>query len=342
MKAGFWFCIRRILFLFDAESVHRVLLKMIRWAGCFPGRGFLRLISGTPRIETGESFECLGLRFSNRVGLAAGFDKDAEIVDLLPALGFGFAEVGTVTLRPQPGNPRPRLYRDLERGLIFNRMGFNSAGADDVASRLRRLRSRFGAFPVGVNLGKNKDTPAEAAASDYAAAASRFEGLADYFVINVSSPNTPGLRDLQTVKALDPIVRAVHQANLAWSNRPPILLKLAPELGENELRALAENAQIWGIAGWVLTNTLLGQWGPEKTQGGWSGQALKVPARDSLVRMRKWSPLPIISVGGVMSVEEAQERLRLGAQLVQVYTGWVFEGPGFPAKIARGISENQP
>jgi dihydroorotate dehydrogenase len=278
--------------------------------------------------------------FRSRVGLAAGFDKDAELVTALPSLGFGFAEIGTVTPRPQPGNDRPRLFRDPSRGSLFNRMGFNGAGADVVSRRLARVKDQLSAdFRIGVNLGKNKDTSLEDAASDYAKAASYFQDLADYMVVNVSSPNTPGLRSLQTLEALKPIVTAVNGVIGKWSRRPPLLLKLAPELSGENLAHLIQQIEAWKdehIDGWILTNTLGGEL--QGLVGGWSGGLLTENSRKSLKDARAVSRLPIVSVGGIMSEEEALERRRLGADLIQIYSGWIYKGPSFPGKLSRILS----
>lgn len=275
------------------------------------------------------------MRFASRVGLAAGFDKDAEIVPALPSLGFGFAEIGTVTPRPQSGNDRPRLFRDLERQCVFNRMGFNGLGAAVVAKRLESVRDRLpSAFRVGVNVGKNKDTPLEEAARDYAAAAAAFKSLADYIVINVSSPNTAGLRSLQAIESLHPIVDAVKEA-IRGAKSPPLLLKLAPEVESEELARIFAAADRWGVDGWVLTNTLAGN--REGLSGGWSGKVLTELSRTRLEQARAVTRLPIISVGGIMDADEAERRVRLGANLVQIYSGWIFGGPSFPVEISNRI-----
>jgi dihydroorotate dehydrogenase len=276
------------------------------------------------------------------VGLAAGFDKDAEIVLGLPDLGFGFAEIGTVTPRPQAGNPRPRLFRDAATASLFNRMGFNGLGAELVASRLREAREKSHArfpssFRVGVNIGKNKDTPNEEAVADFLAAARPFREIADYLVVNVSSPNTPGLRSLQSVQALRPIALGLKELVGGWRRTPPVLLKLAPEIRGEDLRVLLEAAESWGVDGFVLTNTLAGTWPAPGGEllGGWSGGALTAASRESLLSALRWTSRPVISVGGILSEDEAVSRLRAGASLVQLYSGWVFRGPGFPTRIRR-------
>lgn len=337
----FWNIARRILFSIDAETAHRATVALIRVGirlGCVP----LRWVSGgePPALRgTSSGPVVFGQEFGSRLGLAAGFDKDAEILRALPALGFGFAEIGTVTPRPQPGNQRPRLFRDPGQGALFNRMGFNGLGASVVSERLAAARPLIPErFRVGVNLGKNKDTPLEEAASDYARAASAFEGLADYMVINVSSPNTQGLRSLQSIDALRLIVGRVNEVITRWGKRPPLLLKIAPEIQGEALAELIRAVEPWGIDGWILTNTLGGAWTGSKTgpmQGGWSGGPLRESARASLKQARGLTRLPLISVGGILDAEEAAERVRLGADLIQIYSGWVMRGPGFPREISR-------
>jgi dihydroorotate dehydrogenase len=355
MQSRIWRWLRFFLFFFDAERAHLWTLFLIQIGNHLGGRP-LRWFSGGSAISNrgigaGNSSAAekttpiLGLGFKSRVGLAAGFDKNAEIVSALPHLGFGFAEIGTVTPLPQLGHPRPRLFRDPSQKALFNRMGFNNLGAAVVARNLRRERERLEpGFVVGVNLGKGRDTPLEDAASDYVRALKPFCGLADYVVINVSSPNTQGLRLLQSVEYLDPIVNRVGEELAKWSGRrPPLLLKLAPELTCEELRPILESGPGWGVSGWVLTNTLMGSWshlgGQASDQrgqlaGGWSGGVLTTLARDRLREACSMTRLPIVSVGGIVTEDEAQARIDLGASLVQVYSGWIYQGPEFPRKIS--------
>lgn len=352
MRGRLWAFLKWFLFRLDAETVHRFSVAMLQLAMRFGGWP-LRWLSGakTARVEVAPAVtgpkppRVWGMDFASRLGLAAGFDKDAEILAGLPELGFGFAEIGTVTPRPQPGNDRPRLFREPDRGAIFNRMGFNGLGAALVSERVAEIRPSLPpGFRLGINIGKNKDTPNEEAANDYLAAARAFEDLADYMVINVSSPNTPGLRALQSAEALRPIVEQVNHLITGWKARPPLLLKLAPEVGGDDLREILEAGERWGINGWVLTNTLGGSIElssapqPRTLPGGWSGGPLTEKSRQSLIEARKCTRLPIVSVGGIMTPEEAVLRLQLGADLVQIYSGWIFGGPGFPAKVARAIA----
>lgn len=342
MRALLWGVLKFILFKFDAESVHNLITRLLNIPLPFRGT-LLRVVSGTTKQKTDEAHVqslpvVFGLTFQSRVGLAAGFDKNAELVVQLADLGFGFAEIGTVTPRPQPGNDRPRLFREPNKAALFNRMGFNNLGAILVARNLEKARPKLPAhFRVGVNLGKNKDTPLEQAHKDYLMAARAFEGLADYIVINVSSPNTPGLRSLQTPEALKPIVHDLSELLSGWKSRPPLLLKLAPEVEGNEFAELLQSSELAGINGWILTNTLGGSWsigqGREAIFGGWSGGPLTQFSRERLVEGRKLTSLPIISVGGILSPADAKLRLAIGADLIQVYTGWIYRGPSFPIEI---------
>jgi dihydroorotate dehydrogenase len=339
IRSFLWSLAKRFLFLLDAERAHRLTVAMIR-LGIRLGGVPLRIASGGSfqGSAAAEPVRVFGLEFQSRVGLAAGFDKDAEVLQGLPHLGFGFAEIGTVTPRPQSGNDRPRLFRDPSQSSLFNRMGFNGQGAEIVSANLRYVKPRLpSGFRVGVNVGKNKDTPAEDAARDYGLATAAFKGLADYLVINVSSPNTPGLRALQTVEALKPIVGAVSDVAGRWSVRPPVLLKLAPEVRGEELASVIEAVEAWGIDGWILTNTLAGTWRAPALAGGWSGGILTERSRSSLIDARSVARKPIISVGGILSPEEATARIHAGASLVQLYSGWVFRGPGFPAQVAKAL-----
>ncbi len=281
------------------------------------------------------------MSFRSPVGLAAGFDKNAELLGALSHLGFGFAEIGTVTPYGQLGNPKPRLIRDIHAHTLFNCMGFNGQGAEVVAQNLRAARLS-GEIPihfrVGVNLGKNKETSAENAASDYGTAARFFENLSDYLVINVSSPNTPGLRDLQTTDSLKKIIEAVQKVILGWKSTPPLLLKLAPELESEKLKEILHLGERSGIAGFVLTNTWGGEWKNSPSEvplrGGWSGRNLSQVSLDRLREAKSYSSLPVISVGGIMNREDARARFSAGASLIQVYTGWIYGGPRFPADLS--------
>jgi dihydroorotate dehydrogenase len=344
-----WRHFRGLLFRFDAELIHRLTLLFIRLSIRLWNVPLYIVSGGVGKqaLPTGEDLtQVSGLTFASRVGLAAGFDKNGDILLALPSLGFGFAEIGTVTPRPQAGNPQPRLFRDSSNAALFNQMGFNNIGATLIAKQLARARERLPQnFRVGVNLGKNKDTPIELAAQDYMRAVIPFEGLADYLVVNVSSPNTPGLRSLQSVDALKPILLGLREKISGWKKVPPVFLKLAPELEGLELTHLIQAVEGWEyglnhvVDGWVLTNTLEGVW-PDQGRGGWSGQPLAEAARRSLVSARRATKRPIVSVGGIMSADEALARISVGAELVQIYTGWIYNGPSFPRELSKRISQS--
>ncbi len=338
-----WKIIKWFLFKLNAESAHQLSVAFIRIGILMKGVP-LRLISGASQIREEERSQVFGISFATRIGLAAGFDKNCEILEGLPALGFGFAEIGTVTPRPQSGNNRPRLFRDPDKELLFNRMGFNNLGASLISERLYSAKKKLPEyFRVGVNLGKNRDTQLENASRDYIKAAQPFEGLADYLVINVSSPNTPGLRSLQTVEALKPIVSGVVDLISGWRKPPPLLLKLAPEVAGEELSLLIQSLEPCGVEGWVLTNTLSGtfNFASESISGGWSGKLLSDLARQRLIEARRVSQKSIISVGGIFSCEEACARISAGADLLQFYTSWIYRGPGFPVDLAASIQNRK-
>jgi dihydroorotate dehydrogenase len=327
--------LRRLLFRLDPEASHGIGMAALRALGA------LGAIEGrSPRLPDGAADprlaqRLLGLAFPNPLGLAAGFDKDAVAVRGFAALGFGFVEVGTVTPRPQAGNPRPRLFRLPEAASLQNALGFNNAGLDAMAGRLRALRRAPLPIPLGVNLGKNKDTPAERALDDYEALVRGVGALCDYLVVNLSSPNTPGLRDLQSEEFL----RALLPRALALTTRP-VLVKLSPDLPLEQAAALAGTAVDAGAAGILVTNTTTEYaLAPgARDFGGLSGRVLKEKSfrmLQALAPLRKRAVL--VSVGGIDSGEEAYRRLRAGASLLQVYTALVYEGPGLPRRILREL-----
>ena len=337
-----WNWLKSILFLMDAEKAHRKVILIIHTLNRSRlGKKVLQIVSGVDARGPQLQKTIAGIRFRSPIGLAAGFDKNAEILTALPHLGFGYAEIGTVTPLPQAGNPLPRLFRDPANESLFNRMGFNGDGAEIIARRVEAAKKFLPEdFRVGINIGKNKDTPLESAANDYIAAVRPFRDLADYIAVNVSSPNTPGLRSLQSLAALKPIIEGVNLEISAWKQRPPLFLKLAPEVLGDQLSEILSSAEKWGVNGWILTNTLAGEWSKKvesPLSGGWSGRFLCEQSRNVLKQARLETALPIISVGGIMSVDEAQIRLKEGADLIQVYSGWVFAGPSFPARIAQKI-----
>ena len=294
----------------------------------------------------------LGLEFPGPLGLAAGFDKDARGTRGLAALGFGFVEVGTVTARAQPGNPRPRMFRLTADRALVNRMGFNNAGAAAAAARLGRSEGRrSGGGPVvGVNIGKTRDAPDAGAAADYAASARAVAAVADYVVVNVSSPNTPGLRDLQAADRLRPVLTAVRSALDASSpaRRVPLLVKIAPDLADADVDAIADLALELGLDGIIATNTTVSRDGlaspPAEVAaagaGGLSGPPLRARSLEVLTRLRERAGdrLVLIAAGGIETPDDAWERLRAGATLVQAYTGFVYGGPLWPRRMHAGLA----
>ncbi|MEZ4815160.1 MAG: quinone-dependent dihydroorotate dehydrogenase [Bdellovibrionota bacterium] len=317
-----WNNFKSFLFNFDAEKVHDLSVETILRLGNLSPL-LLETASGH-RSDLSYPVKFLGKTLHSPLGLAAGFDKNALLVPYLPALGFSFAEIGSVTLRAQSGNTKPRLFRGDD--VLFNRMGFNNDGAECVARRLESY-SNSPHFLLGVNIGLNKETPHEKAPEEYAETFKILSSYGDYFVINVSSPNTPGLRDLQEVSEIEKIFSKLK----AHRSDKPLYLKLASEVSIETREEFYRRASEMGIDGFVLTNTLKGE--REGLVGGWSGECLRLPAREALLHARQHTKLPLISVGGIMDVDEAIERLRLGASLIQIYTGWIFRGPRFPSQI---------
>ncbi|MSP59116.1 MAG: quinone-dependent dihydroorotate dehydrogenase [Myxococcales bacterium] len=322
------------LFRRDAEEAHRLVMERLgRWRAL---RGLARwlLTVEDPRLRV----RLFGREFANPVGLAAGLDKHAEAVDAWPDLGFGYVEIGTVTPRPQEGNPKPRLFRLVADLAIINRMGFNSDGAEAVRERLLALGTRR--VPVGVNVGRNRDTPNEAAEEDYRAAIGALRQVADYFVINVSSPNTVGLRALQNPSSVGALVAAA----VAAAGGVPVLIKLAPDLEADALAETAAAALEGGAAGFVAANTTIGREGlapsPATAEaGGLSGAPLRALATETVRRLYRATRgrVPILGVGGIFTAADAYEKIRAGASLVQVYTGLIYEGPGMVRRINRGL-----
>ncbi|KGQ21768.1 quinone-dependent dihydroorotate dehydrogenase [Thermus filiformis] len=325
----------RLLFALDPEAAHELALALlVFWSERGP---LLEVPAQLLRVEDPRlRVEALGLSFPNPLGLAAGMDKDARALAAWWALGFGFAEVGTLTPRPQEGNPRPRLFRLPEDRALINRMGFNNRGAEAAAERLRRFRARELAFPVGVNLGKNRDTPLERAAEDYLKALRVLEPHGDYFVLNVSSPNTPGLRTLQEGPFLDELL-----ARLRPATAKPLLLKVAPDLSWEALDQVAALALKHRLQGLVAVNTTLAREGLRsplaREAGGLSGRPLKGRALEVLKHLAQIPGLALVSVGGVETALDLWERLKAGARLVQVYTGFVYGGPLFPRRLLLGL-----
>jgi dihydroorotate dehydrogenase len=327
--------VRPLLFSLPPENVHHLSLAALTQT---PAAALLEPFARRefPALER----KLFGLTFPNPVGLAAGFDKNAEGVTIWPRLGFGFMELGTITPRAQPGNPTPRIFRlPAEQGLI-NRLGFPNVGMEEVARRLEKIRNdgRWPRMPVGLNLGKNKDTPLADAGQDYLACFRRTCDLADYFVINVSSPNTPGLRDLQQGAFLDSILGPLRDEDPAC--RRPLLLKIAPDLEEAQLEPVLAAVAKHRLAGIVATNTTINKRGLSvQEEGGASGRPLTTRSTEIISTLHRLSGgrVPIIGVGGIFNAADAREKLEAGASLVQLYTGFVYEGPLVARRICEGL-----
>ena len=309
--------------------------------------GKSRIAWPIPNDDPREAVTLLGLRFPNRVGIAAGFDKNGVCIDGLAAIGFGFVEVGTVTPRPQSANPKPRLFRDPAGRALVNRLGFNNVGVDRVVENLRRRKF---AGICGVNIGKNRDTALEHAGDDYEFCFSRVAPVADYVTLNLSSPNTPGLRKLQDREYLLPILKRIHACRAALQRTSarsvPILAKLAPDLDDEQLEAIASLAAEHLIDGVIATNTTTSRPADSPLRdeaGGMSGAPLHALSVAVVARLRRLLPahFPIVGVGGIMNPEDALRMLDAGADLIQLYTGLVYEGIGLPRRIRRAMLERQ-
>ena len=328
--------VRPILFSLSAEAAHDLAIRNLRAASSLPSvLRALERFKPPPNPKT-----VFGLTFPNPIGLAAGFDKNGVAIPAWAALGFGFVEIGTVTAKAQPGNPKPRIFRYPEQGALINRLGFNNDGADTIATRLRALREsgRWPAIPVGINIGKSKVTPIEEAVSDYLYSFRLLASLADYVVLNVSSPNTPGLRSLQEHDALEQLLRAIRNEN--ENSRKPVLLKIAPDLSLSELEQIIATSEENGIAGIIATNTTIDHSAIPTSwdqPGGLSGRPLCGKSTEFVRAITSRSRLPLVASGGIFDAESAREKLEAGAQLLQVYTGYVYRGPGLLREIARGL-----
>ncbi|HWO26170.1 MAG TPA: quinone-dependent dihydroorotate dehydrogenase [Kofleriaceae bacterium] len=340
----YWLVLQRL----PAEATHRISFALLRALAALPGATALMRRICAPRDPV-LRIRALGRDLPGPLGLAAGFDKDGEGVRALAALGFGFVEIGTVTAEAQPGNPKPRLFRLPRDRALVNRLGFNNDGADAAARRLARRPARDPAT-VGVNIGKTKRVPEAEALEDYAASAHKLAPLADYLVVNVSSPNTPGLRDLQAVGKLRPLLAAVRAAcDLASpERRVPLLVKIAPDLADEDVDAVADLALELGLDGIIATNTTISRAGLATPAdavtalgaGGLSGAPLKARSLAVLrrLRARTGARVTLISVGGIETAEDAWQRLRAGATLVQGYTGFIYGGPGWPRRLHRELA----
>jgi dihydroorotate dehydrogenase len=335
--------IRPLLFSIDPESAHHLAMRMASIAAKFPF-GHHLLGGGSTDNIPGLVRESMGLSFTNPVGLAAGFDKDARYLSTLEKMGFGFLELGTVTPRPQQGNPRPRLFRLPQDKALINRMGFNNDGVEAMVRRLEKRKNN--AIILGGNIGKNKDTPNEEAYKDYMICFEKLYDAVDYFVVNVSSPNTPGLRSLQEKEPLRNILMRLQDVN-SGRKAKPIALKIAPDLDDSQIAEVCELAEETGLAGLVLTNTTVSREGlrthKERLEaigaGGLSGKPVFERSNTVLGLARKWLPkhISLIGVGGIMEPKDALVKFKQGADLIQIYTGFVYYGPGLPAGINKLI-----
>lgn len=337
--------IKPLFFQFEPEKVHHFVVKQLKWFHAHFPLGKTLLRSSFDVNIKGLEREVFGIKFRNPVGLAAGFDKNGEYIEALSALGFGFIEVGTVTPLPQPGNEQPRMFRLQEDSAIINRMGFNNKGVDTLAERLRLLKSKDSSIVVGGNIGKNKNTPNEDAVNDYIKCFDRLFDVVDYFVVNVSSPNTPGLRALQEKEPLMHILNTLQQRNKKNDISRPILLKIAPDLTNEQLDDIVEIVMETGIAGVIATNTTIDRSGLNTKEpvlseaGGLSGKPLTKRSTEVVRYLSEKSnkAFPIIGVGGIHSPEDAKEKLDAGASLVQLYTGFIYEGPGIAKRICKEL-----
>ncbi len=340
--------VRPLLFGLDAEKAHNLSLKMLDFSYQIPlFESFMGVKGGLPHPSLER--ELMGLIFTNPIGLAAGLDKNGEHILSLEALGFGHIEVGTVTPRPQEGNPKPRLFRLVRDRAVINRMGFNNKGVEALKRQLDRAKPDTTAI-IGVNIGKNKDTPNEEADKDYLLCFNELHEWADYFVVNVSSPNTPNLRALQDKEPLTNLLLKLQEANEKLPAKRPILLKIAPDLTPEQLEDIADIVHSTSLRGIVATNTTIERKGlntySHKLEkigaGGLSGQPLTKKSTDIILKMRQLlgSGKVIIGVGGIMSANDALEKLDAGADLIQLYTGFVYEGPKLITKILKAVQDD--
>jgi len=337
-----WRLARAVLFLMSAERAHRLIVGSLALAPR-KARQLLRLLMGPTTVQ--QPIRLGPLCFRGPVGLAAGLDKDGEAIEAWPALGFGFLEVGTVTWHPQPGNPQPRVFRLVDEQGLINRMGFNNHGARALAERLGALRNagRWPHIPVGVNIGKSRVTPVEEAVEDYASSARVLSDVVDYLTINVSSPNTPGLRSLQQADSLSEIIRAVQAA----AEAVPVLVKFSPDLDDDALDVAVETAVACECAGIIATNTSLQRPGSAERlgeAGGLSGAPIWPISRERIQRVLDTARgrIPVIGAGGIHTAIQVRELLDAGCTAVQLYSGLVFHGPGLTHSINDGLVEDSP
>src|SRR5881227_1537883 len=336
MKNGYELFVRPLLFSLDSETAHHVTMRLLGRASHFDvALRPLRLFRPTSKPIT-----LFGLNFPNPIGVAAGQDKNGVALPAWAALGFGFIEIGTVTAKAQPGNSKPRIFRFPKQNALINRLGFNNEGADAIARRLRKLRrsSRWPEVPVGINIGKSMSTPLTEATEDYLYSFRLLREFADYIVLNVSSPNTPGLRELQGADALSELLSAIGEQNLI--SHKPILIKIAPDLAPSELDAIVSTCATNKVAGIIATNTTVDHSSipaAQDEQGGLSGAPLRGKSTALVREIAARSTIPIIASGGIMDADSAREKIEAGARLLQVYTGLIYRGPGLLREIAEAL-----
>jgi dihydroorotate dehydrogenase len=337
--------VKKFLFRYDPEDVH---YKVLRWLtkAYNTGLGKKYLTSNYSYNHPSLEKTVFGIHFKNPVGLAAGFDKDGKYIEQLSCLGFGFIEIGTLTPKPQDGNEKPRLFRLPADGAIVNRMGFNNEGVDAAVERLKHRDSKV---IIGGNIGKNKNTPNEEAVNDYIYCFQKLFNYVDYFVVNVSSPNTPGLRDLQEKEPLHHLLLTLQNINLQYPNAKPILIKIAPDLTNEQVDDVIDIVQQVKLAGIVATNTTISREGllSDSTEvhdmgiGGLSGKPVRKRSTEIIryISQKTNGAIPIIAVGGIFNAHDAQEKIDAGASLVQVYTGFIYSGPGIAKNICKSMAK---
>ena len=332
--------VRPLLFSLDPETAHRVTIELLRGASHFDlALRVLRFFQPPSKTKT-----LFGLTFPNPIGLAAGLDKNGVALPAWAALGFGFIEIGTVTAKPQPGNPEPRIFRLPQQQALINRLGFNNDGADAIAERLRALRrtKRWPGVPIGINIGKSRATPLEHATEDYLYSFRLLRDFADYIALNVSSPNTPGLRELQEPRKLSELVQAIGNEPSTATN--PLLIKISPDLSPIELEVILNVCAENGVAGIIATNTTLDHSSvpPElDEEGGLSGAPLREKATALMRDIVAKSAIPVIASGGICDAGSAREKLQAGAELVQLYTGFVYCGPRLLREIMESVLQDR-
>jgi dihydroorotate dehydrogenase len=335
----FYPAIRKVLFQFDAEAIHDLTIKGLKRTGKTPLNAFYR------QTVQHKPLSVMGINFPNPVGLAAGLDKNAECINAFAAMGFGFVEVGTVTPRPQPGNSKPRIFRLPAANAVINRLGFNNKGVDYLLSQVQAANFKG---VLGINSGKNKDTPEENAKDDYLYCMRKVYDVATYITVNISSPNTPGLRALQYGEALDELLSLLKAEQKILTEKYgkyiPLAVKIAPDLSKDEVKSIAQSLIDNDIDGVIATNTTLSREGVETLefgteQGGLSGQPVKDKSTQVIKILSEAldNKVPIIGVGGIASSEDANEKLQAGASLVQVYTGFIYQGPPLVKNIVNGL-----